>query len=190
MQTTCKHIKSSGARCRAVALTGHPFCFWHSRIYRSHVEANRWYPNLYNPENCAEERQKNPDTDWNFSGVRANYPDSDALPPLEDAESIQISISLILRALADSRIQHKQAALMLYALQIAANNVRAVKPAIEDSVSHIARTQEGFEIAGDSEVSQVSEASATLQSTAPPALEVLSKPPATEVNPQPLEVAA
>jgi hypothetical protein len=187
MQTTCKHVKSSGARCRAVALTGHPFCFWHSRIYRSHVEANRWYPNLYNAENCAEERKKNPDADWNFSGIRANYPDSDALPPLEDPESIQISISLILRALADSRIQHKQAALMLYALQIAANNVRAVKPAIEDSVPHIARTQEGFEIAVDSEVSEVA---AALQSIASPTLEILSKPPATEVTPQLMEEAA
>jgi hypothetical protein len=62
-----------------------------------------------------------------YSGLRANYPISNDLPPLEDAEFIQIAISLILRALPDASIEHKQAALMLYALQIATNNVRAVR---------------------------------------------------------------
>jgi hypothetical protein len=196
MQLTCKHIKSSGARCRAVALSGHPFCFWHNRIYRTHVEANRWFPVAYNPENSAELREENPTLDRNFTGLRANFPDSDVLPPLEDAESIQISISLILRALADSRIQHKQAALMLYALQIAANNVRAVKPAVEDSVPHIARTQEGFEIAGDSVAFEVSEAPAIPElhvipeTAAQPTSDIPSKLLLTEVQSQPMAEAA
>jgi len=184
MQRTCQHIKSSGARCRAVALTSGPFCFWHARIHRDHNQANRDFPSFYLPENSVIARQENPEADLNHAGLRANYPISNELPPLEDAESIQIAISLIVRALADARIQHKQAALMLYALQIAANNVRAVRPAIEDSVEHIATTDAGIEIAVDPEALE------TPESTAQPASDVPPKPPLTEVQSEPLAQAA
>ena len=184
MQKNCQHIKSSGARCRAVALTGHLFCFWHARIHRHHNEANRHFPMCYCPENTVANRKTDPEIDDAYSGLRANYPISNELPPLEDAESIQIAISLIVRALADARIQHKQAALMLYALQIAANNVRAVRPAIEDSVEHIATTDAGIEIAVDPEALE------TPESTAQPASDVPPKPPLTEVQSEPLAQAA
>jgi len=151
MQRTCQHIKSSGARCRAVALTSQPFCFWHASIHRRHREANRNFPNHYCAANSVENRTRDAEDDDIFSGLRPNYPMSNEIPPLEDAESIQIALSLIFQALADSRIDYKQAALMLYTLQIAAQNVRIVRPALEDSVQHIATTDLGIEIAVDPE---------------------------------------
>ena len=151
MQKTCQHIKSSGARCRAVALTSRTFCFWHNRLHRHHNEAASPanFPSFYCPENSVENRSKDPALDQAWSDMRPNYPISNELPPLEDAESIQIALSLIVRALADARIEHKQAALMLYALQIAAQNVRSVHPAIEDSVEHTTTTDLGIEIAAE-----------------------------------------
>jgi len=190
MQKTCQHIKSSGARCRAVSLNDHLFCFWHARIHRHHNEANRHFPMSYCPENTVANRKESAEIDDAYSGLRANYPISSELPPLEDAESIQIAISLIVRAIADARIQHKQAALMLYALQIAANNVRAVRPAIEDSVEHIATNDVGVEIALDPVAFEVPEAPAIPEITAQPTSDIPPKLLITEVQGQPLEQAA
>jgi hypothetical protein len=46
------------------------------------------------------------------------------LPILEDANSIQAGLAEMLRLPATNQIEHKTAALMLYALQTAAANVR------------------------------------------------------------------
>jgi hypothetical protein len=174
MKKSCQHIKSSGARCRAVALNDHLFCFWHARIHRHHEEASspRHFPTYYSPQNSVENRKQDAEADDAWSCLRANYPISSELPPLEDAESIQIAISLIVRALADARIEHKQAALMLYALQIAANNVRSVRPAIEDSVEHVARNEDGIDIAVNPEP----------EPAAQPALDAPPKRPLTELQ--------
>jgi hypothetical protein len=199
MQKTCQRIKSSGARCRAVALTSSTFCFWHARIHRHDNGASREFPDFYCPENTVANRKDDAEVDDAYAGLRANYPISNELPPLEDAESIQISISLIVRALADARIEHKSAALMLYALQIAANNVRAVRPAIEDSVEHIATNDAGVEIAIDSVASDalvapealaIPEAPAIPEITAQPASDIPPKLLLTEVQSQPLAQAA
>jgi hypothetical protein len=155
MQRTCQHIKTSGARCRAVALTAQMFCFWHARIHRQHREANRTFPANYCAANSVENRTRNAEDDDIFTCIRPNYPMSNEIPPLEDPESIQITLSIILQALADSRIHFKQAALMLYTLQIAAQNVRSIRPAIEDSVEHITTTDLGIEIAVDPEGTQL-----------------------------------
>lgn len=46
------------------------------------------------------------------------------MPPLEDANAIQMAIMEVLHQLADGRIDTKQASLMLYALQTASNNLK------------------------------------------------------------------
>jgi hypothetical protein len=45
------------------------------------------------------------------------------LPPLEDANAIQMAVMLVQRALIDDEITEKKAGLLLYSLQIAASNV-------------------------------------------------------------------
>jgi hypothetical protein len=47
-----------------------------------------------------------------------------ALPTLEDANSVQVGLAELLRLLAMNQIDHRAAALMLYALQTAAANVK------------------------------------------------------------------
>ncbi len=47
-----------------------------------------------------------------------------ALPALEDANSIQLSIMMVQKALIDDEISEKKAGLLLYSLQIAASNAK------------------------------------------------------------------
>jgi hypothetical protein len=47
-----------------------------------------------------------------------------ALPPLEDANGIQLAIMMVQKALIDDEITEKKAGLLLYSLQIAATNVK------------------------------------------------------------------
>jgi hypothetical protein len=47
-----------------------------------------------------------------------------ALPPVEDANSIQMAIMMVQKALIDDEISEKKAGLLLYSLQIAASNVK------------------------------------------------------------------
>lgn len=50
-----------------------------------------------------------------------------ALPVLEDAAAIQVAISTVLRAFGAGHIRPRRAGLMLFALQIAAMNLRNVR---------------------------------------------------------------
>jgi hypothetical protein len=47
-----------------------------------------------------------------------------ALPPLEDANAIQLAIMMVQKALIDDEISEKKAGLLLYSIQIAAGNVK------------------------------------------------------------------
>jgi hypothetical protein len=46
-----------------------------------------------------------------------------AFPPLEDADSIQLAISMVITALGQNRLDTRRAGSMLYALQVASSNV-------------------------------------------------------------------
>jgi hypothetical protein len=48
------------------------------------------------------------------------------LPPLEDANSIQVAVMEIMRALLEDRLERDKAATLLYALQIAQSNLRRI----------------------------------------------------------------
>jgi len=71
-----------------------------------------------------------------------------ALPAIEDPASIQIALTQVVSALASSRIDARRAGLLLYALQIASQNVdrRTYIPAA-DSVRSLTCTEEGDELA-------------------------------------------
>jgi len=55
------------------------------------------------------------------------YEEQRRIPLLEDANSIQVAIMKVIRGLADGRLDQKQATLLLWALQIAASNVRRTR---------------------------------------------------------------
>jgi hypothetical protein len=75
------------------------------------------------------------------------------LPTLEDAESIQVSISLLVSALARNRIDSRRAAVLLYGLQLASTNAKSIitEPFAEAVVRSIVESPHGTDFAADSE---------------------------------------
>jgi hypothetical protein len=92
----CQHIKVNGMQCGSPARRDEPCCHFHLR----------WRTIATNVH------------------LKPGEQETIILPTLEDANSIQVGLAEMLRLLASNRIDHKAAALMLYALQTAASNVR------------------------------------------------------------------
>lgn len=91
----CHHIKSNGIQCGSPALKNDRLCYFHSR--------------------------------WNNEIVRLSGGDGVemfSLPVLEDANSIQILLMQVIRALLREQIDPKRASLLLYALQTASSNLK------------------------------------------------------------------
>jgi len=92
----CQHIKANGLLCRSFAISGERYCYFHRRQH--------------------DLRQR--------PGAAA--PPTFELPPLEDANSIQLAVMEVCSALLEDRINERRAGLLLYALQIASSNLRRV----------------------------------------------------------------
>jgi hypothetical protein len=117
MCNECRHIMPSGVKCHAPALSGKPYCYFHTRL---HGLAER-------PAPAPEEPLK--------------------LPILEDRSSIQIALTLILDGLSSSQLDPKRAGLLLYGLQIASQNVDRKRPIVSiSSVHSISQTPEGDDL--------------------------------------------
>jgi hypothetical protein len=119
----CRHIKTSGHRCQSPAVTGSDFCFYHRILRRSHEAACTAKAAPLRPETVQYllENGQNP-------AQLATFP-AFSFPPLEDTESVQLAISLLFAAIAACQIDPVQARSLLYALQVASCNVRALAPA-------------------------------------------------------------
>jgi len=91
----CQHIRVNGTQCGSPALRETKYCYYHVRYY---------WPELEALENNHELRK--------------------SLPTLEDANSIQVSLANVIERLVLLEIDHKQAALILYALQTASMNLK------------------------------------------------------------------
>ena len=91
----CQHIKVNGTQCGSPALRDSKCCYYHIRYHWPELEAL-------------------PDkNDWRKR-----------LPTLEDANSIQVALADVMERLVLQEIDHKTAALMLYALQTASMNLK------------------------------------------------------------------
>ena len=70
------------------------------------------------------------------------------LPPLEDRGAIQLAISEIVTAVANYKMDHKRAGVLLYALQIASHNAKNSEEIVSSyAVSEVTRTEHGEEMA-------------------------------------------
>ena len=100
----CQHVRPSGKKCRAIAIRGHRFCYFH-------LQSRRGYASVTPAEAVA-------------NGATAPAPQSATitLPLLEDRSAVQIVLTEVLRALAANQIDTKRAGLLLYGLQIASRN--------------------------------------------------------------------
>jgi hypothetical protein len=140
----CRHIKTNGRRCKSPCLGLSAFCYFHSRLHRRHKNVVETAPILL--ENGSNQTQS--------ATIQPQYlPDQFEidLPPLEDVESIQVSISLLITALARNRIDSKRAAILLYGLQLASTNARSItiEPAASSIIRTLSRTKSGIDLAVD-----------------------------------------
>ena len=91
----CQHIKVNGTQCGSPALREEKYCYFHMR----------WRGG----SRFAEDLRKR---------------ETSGLPILEDANSIQVGLAEVMFHLVTKEIDHRTGALMLYALQTAAANLR------------------------------------------------------------------
>jgi hypothetical protein len=97
----CGHIKTNGTQCGSPALKGKELCYFH--------EKNRPEPVDYYID---EEH-------YSVGQI--------VLPVFEDGHSIQTVIRQVVQLMLTRRIERKDAGLMLYALQIAAGNLKTMQ---------------------------------------------------------------
>lgn len=91
----CRHIFADGRRCGSASLRLEEFCYFHHATRRP----------VQNPRR------------------RRSRQSAFTLPIPEDRSSIQLSIGEIIGRIASNEIDPRRAALLLYALQIAASNL-------------------------------------------------------------------
>ncbi len=111
----CRHIKVNGTRCDSPALKGKAYCYFH---YRSRLHdpaaASPISPSSKSQELAGGSQELPP------AGVPLNA----EFFLLEDADSIQCALQWVLRRILAASIDRRQAALLLYGLQIASANIK------------------------------------------------------------------
>ena len=123
----CRHIKTNGLQCHSPALDDGHWCYFHHRLHGRHekyrtTEANRGYL---------------------IPGQHVE------LAVLEDRESVQVALSVVINALASGNLDIKRATALLYGLQLASNNARGLRtePFAPDVVRSIEPSPEGLDLA-------------------------------------------
>jgi hypothetical protein len=95
----CQHLKVNGTQCGSPALRDKRFCYFHNSV--------------------GVVRQRILEDD------KTTHPFS--VPLLEDANSVQVALMKVMHLLGSGLMDHKTAALMLYALQTATSNLKNVR---------------------------------------------------------------
>jgi hypothetical protein len=125
--TLCRHIKTNGTRCQAPSLIGGTWCYFHHRLHQRHT--------AFRPTGAAR--------GYLIPGQHIE------LSALEDRESVQVALSVVINALATGQLDIKRATALLYGLQLASNNARGLqtKPFAPDVVRTIESSPEGLDLA-------------------------------------------
>ncbi len=92
----CQHVKVNGTQCGSPALREYDYCYFHMRWHLKGMQVNAYLQE---------------------QGILT-------LSTLEDANAIQVGLVEVMRELKSGMIDHRTAALLLYALQIASTNVK------------------------------------------------------------------
>ena len=97
MYYECRHIMPNGARCHSPAMREMNYCYFHARLHR---------------------------LGSTHTGSKPAAKDEPLkLPILEDRSAIQVALYQILDKLCSSNLDTRRAGLLLYAVQIASQNV-------------------------------------------------------------------
>jgi len=120
MYNECRHIFTSGRKCQSPALKEQPFCYFHSNTRKRPSPANQPYDPYTDPKETVL-----------------------PLPPLEEADAIQLALSDVILALAANRIDPRRARILIYGLQVASQNHRRRVPGACPERSRRVRGAEG-----------------------------------------------
>jgi len=113
----CQHVRENGTFCGSGAVKGRAYCYFHLRVRARHLAM------------AQAQSQEKP---W--------HPE---LPPLEDMHAVQVALMQVADALAQDAIDPRRAALLLYALQQAASNLRATTAWFMPSRFQLSSEKEG-----------------------------------------------
>ncbi len=121
----CEHIKSNGEFCGSPALRGRNYCYFHLTHIGRRLRAERQFQQS---QVGVQEKDANPTTSSGQAlGQQQQSSETQIaaleLPPLEDANSIQIALMQVIDAILHNRLDSKRAGLVLYALQTASSNL-------------------------------------------------------------------
>jgi len=151
----CRHIRTNGSRCGCIALSGQTFCYYHDRTGKLHRSINPpsdGTETILHPVPIEDqERVRRDPLLAAYYGVKPTGPLVLDLPPLEDRESIQIALSMLVTAMAQNRIDPKRASGIIYALQVASNNAHMIDnmPSRSSIVTETVLDEDGRQIAPD-----------------------------------------
>jgi hypothetical protein len=123
----CRQIKTNGLQCKSPALTDAPYCYFHTRLNERH-------------------------SGYRYTAVTRGYlvPGQHIqLSTLEDRESIQVALSLVINALAIGALDTRRATTLLYGLQLASSNAANLNltPHAPDVVRTAESTPDGLDLA-------------------------------------------
>jgi hypothetical protein len=147
----CRHIRTNGVRCRAAAISGQDFCYFHVRLHKDHpapLTAQKIVA-AYKEEHKEAWRS----CDLDPMDIARAYPRQIEFnfPPLEDADSVQLAGSMLFHAIAQGHIHPLRARILIDALRIVNSSMRkggsstAAEPA--DTVLHIEQSETGVTVA-------------------------------------------
>jgi len=161
----CRHIRTNGRRCCSFAVRHESLCYFHRTINARMRQLNPppapdAMPTIIHPLNTDEHRQREPILAEYFAGVAPNpAPLVLDFPALEDRESIQVALSMLICALGQHRLDPKLATTMLYGLQVASAN--ALKLNIQPTANQVVRSTvidpTGAELAPDEDPQEITE---------------------------------
>ena len=123
----CQHIKTNGLRCKSPSVDQTVYCYFHTRLHRSHAALR--------PQGEAAR--------YVIAGQHVQ------LLALEDRESVQTALSVVINALALGQLETRRATALLYGLQLAAMNSAKLntQPYAPNIVRTIDSSPEGLDLA-------------------------------------------
>jgi hypothetical protein len=128
-------MQTNGLQCKGAALVGGIWCYFHHRLHQRHT--------AFHPTQATR--------GYLVPGQHIE------LTALEDRESVQVALSVVINALATGQLDIKRATALLYGLQLASNNARGLQtePYATNTVRTIEPSPEGLDLAEPGAVCEV-----------------------------------
>jgi hypothetical protein len=158
--TFCRQIKTNGRRCCSPALRGKAFCYYHAksnvRLRSVQPQSRQEIETIIHSMQLDRDRLQREPLTAEYYGIKPSGPLLLDFPALDDRESIQVALSMLIAALGHNQIDAKRAAPILYGLQVASSNAKSlsinrqresvVETTVDESGNEIALDEDPIEI--------------------------------------------